>query len=91
MYAGNPVPRLSATHMFVHSLDLPFAFALFLSIHGFRKKSLSPDGAFTAFAVGFGIMASAVKAYAIGLIILYLVGSRTTKSELCMLSHAVNY
>jgi len=65
--------------MFVHSLDVPFAFALFLSIHGFRKKSLSPDGALTAFAVGFGIMASAVKAYAIGLIILYLVGSRATK------------
>jgi len=82
-YAGNPVPRLSATivtaHMFVHSLDVPFAFALFLSIHGFRKKSLSPDGALTAFAIGFGIMASAVKAYPIGLIILYLVGSRTTK------------
>lgn len=72
--------------MFVHPLDFPLAFALFLSVHGFRKKSLSPDGALTAFAVGFAIMASDVKAYGIGLIILYLVGSRATKGELCMLS-----
>ncbi|KAF8634316.1 hypothetical protein AX15_000977 [Amanita polypyramis BW_CC] len=65
--------------MFVHSIIAPFAIALLLSLHGLWKKSLSPDGALTAFMVGFGIMASPVKAFGIGLIAFYFTGSRATR------------
>jgi len=61
------------------SVYIPLALALLLSLHGLRKKSLSPDGAITAFIVGFTIMSSAVWAFGIGLIAFYLAGSKATK------------
>jgi len=61
------------------SVYIPFVLALLLSFHGLRKKSLSPDGAITAFIVGFAIMSSAVWAFGLGLIAFYLAGSKATK------------
>lgn len=59
----------------------PFGLALLLSLHGLRKKSLSPSGAFTAFIIGFGIMAGGLRTFGVSLIVFYLLGSRATKCE----------
>ncbi|KAF9466690.1 integral membrane protein DUF92-domain-containing protein [Collybia nuda] len=56
-----------------------FGLALLLSTHGIRKKSLSLSGGFTAFIVGFGIMAGGLKTFGVSLIVFYLLGSRATK------------
>ena len=58
---------------------IPFLLASLLASHGLRKKSLSPSGALTAFAVGFIMMASRLNTFGVSLIVFYLVGSRATK------------
>ena len=60
---------------------LPFLLATLLSLHGLRKKSLSPSGALTAFLVGFLMMEGASYTFGITLIGFYLIGSRVTKCE----------
>lgn len=57
------------------------ALATLLSLHGLRKKSLSPDGALTAFVVGMGTMAGGLKVFGVTLIGFYLLGSRATKCK----------
>ncbi|KIL60024.1 hypothetical protein M378DRAFT_956113 [Amanita muscaria Koide BX008] len=65
--------------MSLQSSSVPLALSLLLSFHGLRRKSLSPNGAITAFIVGYAIMSSPVRAFGVGLITFYLVGSRATK------------
>ncbi|KAG6809622.1 hypothetical protein H0H92_015500 [Tricholoma furcatifolium] len=60
-------------------LVIAFSVASLLSIHGLRKKSLSPGGAATAFIVGFLTFAGGLRAFGITLIVFYLLGSRATK------------
>ncbi|KAG9312607.1 integral membrane protein DUF92-domain-containing protein [Chiua virens] len=57
----------------------PFLIALYLSINGAMSRKLSPSGAITAFAVGFVVMATHVRAIGVSLIVFYLLGSRATK------------
>jgi uncharacterized membrane protein len=61
--------------------------ASLLSLHGLRKKSLSPSGAFIAFIVGVGIMAGALRTFGVSLIVFYLLGSRATKCKCLCLSY----
>lgn len=60
---------------------IPLVIAIFLALHGWRRKSLSPGGAATAFIVGFLMLANPLRAPGISLIVFYLVGSRATKCE----------
>ena len=53
----------------------------FVSFHGLRKKSLSPNGALTAFVVGFLLMAGGLRVFGVASIVLYLLASRATKCE----------
>lgn len=53
--------------------------ASFLSLHGLRKKSLSPSGALAALTIGFTMMSAPLSAFGASLITFYLVGSRATK------------
>lgn len=67
-------------HMpFPGTLYLPLALATGLSLHGLRKRSLSPAGALAAFAVGLLAFAPALRAFGTALIAFYLAGSRATK------------
>jgi len=61
---------------------IPFLLATLLSGHGWRRKSLSPSGAVTAFVVGFLTMAGGTRTFGVSLIGFYLTGSRATKCEL---------
>jgi uncharacterized membrane protein len=64
--------------------DMPataVALATLLSVHGLRKKSLSPDGALAAFIVGTGMMAGGLKVFGVSLSVFYVLGSRATKRE----------
>ena len=54
-------------------------FAIALSGHGLRKRSLSPSGAAAAFAVGYTMMSVKLSAFGVALIVFYLTGSRATK------------
>ena len=67
--------------------------ASLLSLHGLRKKSLSPSGAATAFVVGFLTFAGALRVFGIALIVFYLLGSRATKrtSDLRVVLSASTY
>ena len=56
-----------------------FVFALVLSAHGLRKRSLSPSGAGAGFAVGYTMMSVRLAAFGVSLIVFYLTGSRATK------------
>ncbi|KAF8910231.1 integral membrane protein DUF92-domain-containing protein [Mucidula mucida] len=58
---------------------IPLACATLLSVHGLRKKSLSPSGAATAFVVGTCMLSGATRVFGIALIAFYLLGSRATK------------
>lgn len=58
---------------------LPLFLAILLSVHGLRKKSLSPSGAVTAFVIGFLTMAGGLRMFGVALIGFYLIGSRATK------------
>lgn len=60
---------------------LPLFLAILLSVHGLRRKSLSPSGAVTAFVVGFLTMAGALRAFGVALIGFYLIGSWATKCQ----------
>ncbi|KDQ30335.1 hypothetical protein PLEOSDRAFT_1037635 [Pleurotus ostreatus PC15] len=59
--------------------NFPLLFALLLSGHGLRKRSLSPSGAIAAFIVGWAMMNVKVRAVGVSLIVFYLTGSRATK------------
>ncbi|GLB42777.1 putative integral membrane protein DUF92 [Lyophyllum shimeji] len=63
----------------MNDLLLATAFASLLSLHGLRKKSLSPSGASTAFVVGVLMMAGGLRVFGVALIVFYLIGSRATK------------
>ncbi|KNZ82297.1 Transmembrane protein 19, partial [Termitomyces sp. J132] len=58
---------------------LAVSIASLLSVHGLRRRSLSPSGAATAFAVGFLTFAGALRVFGVALIVFYLIGSRATK------------
>ena len=64
--------------------DIPVTAAILaalLGLHGLRKKSLSPDGALTAFVVGTGMMAGGLRVFGVTLIGFYLLGSWATKCK----------
>ena len=64
------------------TLDFPWfalLLATLLSVHGLRKRSLSPSGAAGAFVVGFGMMSVKLHVFGVGLIVFYVTGSRATK------------
>lgn len=63
----------------VSTTILPLAAAFLLSLHGLRKRSLSPSGAGTGFVVGYTILACPLRAFALALLAFYLLGSRVTK------------
>ena len=69
---------------------IPFVFSLLLSVHGLRKKSLSPSGALTAFVVGLLMMAGGTRVFGVALIGFYLIGSRATKCEFSLLLELVS-
>ncbi|WVQ69012.1 uncharacterized protein L199_007224 [Kwoniella botswanensis] len=50
-----------------------------LGLHGYRKGSLSLDGAIAAWLVGYGHLANPIKVFGITMIGMYLIGSRATK------------
>ncbi|WRT64995.1 uncharacterized protein IL334_001936 [Kwoniella shivajii] len=50
-----------------------------LGLHGYRKGSLSLDGAISAWIVGYGHLANPVKVFGVTMIGMYLIGSRATK------------
>jgi len=58
---------------------ISFVIASALALHGWKKKSLSPGGAATAFVVGFLMLAVPLRAFGVSLIVFYLTGSRATK------------
>lgn len=66
---------------------IPLLLALGLAIHGLRKKSLSPSGAFAAFTVGLFMMSADSSVFGISLIVFYLTGSRATKVGKALKSH----
>lgn len=74
-----PVPSLATVLMNIPTI--PFIIALLLSVHGWRKRSLSADGAVTAFVVGILMMAGGTRVFGVALIGFYLAGSRATKCE----------
>lgn len=59
----------------------PFAavLALALGLHGFRKGSLSLDGAVAAFISGYLTLGNELRVFGVALIVFYLIGSRATK------------
>jgi len=64
------------------AVDFPWfalLLATLLSVHGWKKRSLSPSGAAAAFVVGFGMMSVKLHVFGVGLIVFYLTGSRATK------------
>ncbi|KAG5726079.1 Transmembrane protein 19 [Termitomyces sp. T112] len=63
----------------MNNLVLAVSIASLLSVHGLRRRSLSPSGAATAFAVGFLTFAGALRVFGVALIVFYLIGSRATK------------
>jgi uncharacterized membrane protein len=50
-----------------------------LSVHGYRKGSLSSSGAFAALFVGYFTLANPISAFGLTLLSFYLIGSRATK------------
>lgn len=50
-----------------------------LSLHGYRKGSLSLSGAIAAWLVGYGHLANPLKVFGVSMIVFYLIGSRATK------------
>lgn len=58
---------------------VPFVIASLLSIHGLRRRSLSPSGAAAAFTVGFMMFSGPLLVFGVSLIVFYLIGSRATK------------
>ncbi|THU94818.1 hypothetical protein K435DRAFT_756217 [Dendrothele bispora CBS 962.96] len=58
---------------------IPLLLATALSVHGLRRKSLSPNGAATAFVVGLCMVAGGTRVFGVSLIVFYLMGSRATK------------
>ena len=53
-----------------------------LSLHGYKKGSLSLSGAVAAWCVGYGHLANPLKVFGVTMIVFYLVGSRATKVTL---------
>jgi len=60
-------------------LVIPLLVALYLSVNGYRKGSLSFSGAFAALIVGFVIMSAPLRVFGVTLIVFYLVGSKVTR------------
>ncbi|KAI9069418.1 hypothetical protein FKP32DRAFT_1559649 [Trametes sanguinea] len=60
-------------------VSVPLILAVALSLHGLRKRSLSPSGAIAAFVVGYTTLSVPLRTFGIALIIFYLAGSRATK------------
>lgn len=58
---------------------LPLALAVYLGASGYRKGSLSSNGAITASVVGYATMANPFPGFGCLLISFYLAGSRATK------------
>lgn len=58
---------------------IPALLGLVLAGHGYRKKSLSPSGALTAFVVGSIMIAVPLRTFGLALVSFYLIGSRATK------------
>ncbi|KAF8582403.1 hypothetical protein K439DRAFT_1391736 [Ramaria rubella] len=58
---------------------IPLALSLFLSSHGWRRRSLSPSGALAAAIVAFTMMAVPLRIFGVSCIVFYLLGSRATK------------
>ncbi len=63
----------------VNTYPIPLGIAAYLGWSGYRKGSLSLDGALTASAVGYASMANPFVGYGLTLITFYLAGSRATK------------
>ncbi|KII89996.1 hypothetical protein PLICRDRAFT_159289 [Plicaturopsis crispa FD-325 SS-3] len=57
----------------------PFLLATTLSLHGLRKRSLSPSGALTAFVVGYALLDIPLRAFGVSLLVFYAIGSIATK------------
>lgn len=58
---------------------IPLGIATYLGYSGYRKGSLSLDGALTATIVGYATMANPFVGYGLNLITFYLTGSKATK------------
>ncbi|RDB22409.1 Protein PGR [Hypsizygus marmoreus] len=65
----------------MNDLLLAVGFTSLLSIHGLRKKSLSPSGALTVFMVGILTMAGGLRVFGVALIVFYLLRSRMEKKQ----------
>ncbi|CAB4436628.1 unnamed protein product [Rhizophagus irregularis] len=56
-----------------------FIITLLITLHGYRKKSLSTSGALAAFFVGVGTIQNDWPVFAVVLLVFYFTGSRLTK------------
>lgn len=61
-----------------------FIITLLITLHGYRKKSLSTSGALAAFFVGVGTIQNDWSFFAVALLTFYFTGSRLTKVSLCL-------
>jgi uncharacterized membrane protein len=59
---------------------IPLGLSVFLSVHGWRRRSLSPSGAICAVVAAFVMMAVPLRAFGVSCIVFYLLGSRATKA-----------
>lgn len=55
--------------------------AVVLGLHGFRKGSLTLDGAVAAFISGYLTLGNELRVFGVALIVFYLIGSRATKGS----------
>ena len=58
---------------------VPLGLSVFLSIHGWRRRSLSPTGAICAVVIAFIMMAVPLRVFGVSCLVFYLIGSRATK------------
>lgn len=61
------------------SLVVPILIGALIAFQGLRKRSLSKDGALTAFLVGSTMLGAEVKAFGVTLLVFYFIGSRATR------------
>lgn len=74
-----PSSRPHHAHTMTDLYPLPLALSSYLGYSGYRKGSLSLDGAITASLVGYASMANPFLGYGLTLITFYLTGSKATK------------
>ena len=58
---------------------IPLLFTSLLTVHGLRRRSISPSGSLVGFIVGYLFLSSKIHAFPTALLIFYLLGSYATR------------